>query len=265
MSGQRFERLVELMARLRAPGGCPWDREQTFETLRKYLLEETYEVLDAIDREDWAHLAEELGDLQLQIVFQSQIAAEEGKFAIDDVLGHIADKLVRRHPHVFGEESIGTAGGVVHRWEEIKAEENRRKAADRGEGDAPASIFEGVPRSQPALLEADQLGKRAARVGFEWERFSEMLEKMREEIAELEQARANGSSEEIEDEIGDLLFMAVNFSRFLKINPELALRKANAKFRKRFEFIERGLRERGQAPEDATLDEMEELWQQAKR
>lgn len=265
MSAQRFEKLVELMARLRAPGGCPWDREQTFETLRKYLLEETYEVLDAIDGQDWAHLAEELGDLQLQIVFQSQIAAEEGKFSIGDVLDHIADKLVRRHPHVFGDESIGTAGGVVHRWEEIKAEENRKKAADRGEGDAPASIFEGVPRSQPALLEAEQLGKRAARVGFEWERFSEMLDKMREEIAELEQAQASGVAEEIEDEVGDLLFMAVNFSRFLKVNPEIALRKANAKFRKRFEFIERGLRERGQAPGDATLEEMEELWQQAKR
>jgi len=129
MSGDRFERLVELMAHLRAPGGCPWDREQTFESLRKYLIEETYEVIDAIDRQDWAHLAEELGDLQLQIVFQSQIAAEEGKFRVEDVLDHISDKLVRRHPHVFGEESIGTAGGVVHRWEEIKAEENRKKAA----------------------------------------------------------------------------------------------------------------------------------------
>lgn len=264
MPGQRFEKLVELMARLRAPGGCPWDREQTLQSLRKYLLEEAYEVLDAVDREDWPHLAEELGDLQLQIVFQSQIAAEGGKFTIDDVLDHICGKLVRRHPHVFGDESIETAGGVVHRWEEIKAEENRKKAADRGEGDAPGSTFEGIPRSQPALLEADQLGKRAARVGFEWERFSGMIEKMREEIAELEQARTSGSLEEIEDEIGDLLFMAVNFSRFLKVNPELALRKANAKFRKRFEFIERGLRERGRAIEDATLEEMEELWQRAK-
>jgi MazG family protein len=258
MSGEKFEGLLDLMARLRAPGGCPWDREQTLRSLRPYLIEEAYEVLDAIEREDWPHLPEELGDLQLQIVFQAQIAREAGLFSIDDVLTAIAQKLVRRHPHVFGEESIDTAGRVVKRWEEIKAQEKAAK------NDGAVSILEETPRHQPALLEAHDLGKRAARKGFDWERYEDLIDKLREETEELAAARAGGDPEELEDEVGDLLFMAVNIARFLKVNPELALKRANAKFRQRFGFIERELQARGRTLEESTLEEMEQLWQQAK-
>ena len=258
MSGEKFEGLLALMARLRAPGGCPWDREQTLRTLRPYLVEEAYEVLDAIEREDWTHLPEELGDLQLQIVFQAQIAREAGLFTIDDVIDAISDKLVRRHPHVFGEESIETAGRVVKRWEEIKAEEKAGKPA------GSESILDETPRHQPALLEAFDMGKRAARKGFDWSRYDDLIEKLREELVELAQAHADDDQDAREDEVGDLLFMSVNIARFLKVNPELALKRANRKFRERFGYIERELRAQGRTLDDSTLEEMEELWQQAK-
>ncbi|MEZ5363309.1 MAG: nucleoside triphosphate pyrophosphohydrolase [Bryobacterales bacterium] len=258
MSGAKFEELLALMARLRAPGGCPWDREQTLKTLRPYLVEEAYEVLDAIEREDWSHLSEELGDLQLQIVFQAQIAREAGLFSIDDVIEAISQKLVRRHPHVFGEESIETAGRVVKRWEEIKAEEKAGKAQ------GAESILEQTPRHQPALLEAFDMGKRAARKGFDWSRYDDLLDKLREELDELAEARQGDDADALEDEVGDLLFMGVNIARFLKINPELALKRANRKFRERFGYIERELRAQGRTLEDSTLEEMEQLWQQAK-
>jgi len=249
MSGEKFERLLGIMARLRAPGGCPWDREQTIQTLRPYLIEEAYEVLDAIEREDWEHLPEELGDLQLQIVFQAQLASEEGSFSIDDVLDRISEKLIRRHPHVFDTESIETAGGVVKRWEEIKAEER----AGQGE---PESILDSVPRSQPAMLEALDVSKKAAKVGFEWSDLSQVLAKLQEEIGELAEAEQSGDRDHVEDELGDLFFVAVNIARTLKLNPELALRRSNRKFRSRFGYIERGLAAQGKS--------LEELWRQAK-
>jgi MazG family protein len=265
MSSSPFERLLATMARLRDPGGCPWDREQTLETLRPYLIEETYEVIDAIDRKDWSHLPEELGDLQLQIVFQAQIAAEDKLFTIDDVLTRINDKLIRRHPHVFGDESARTAGDVVHRWEQIKAEE--KLAKDGAGNDATAanrSILDGIPRAQPALLEAAEIGKKAAKAGFDWPEFAALVDKLHEEIGELLEARESGRQDHVEEEIGDLLFMLVNIARHSAVHPELALRRANAKFRERFRYIEEQLEQRGKPLAAAGLDEMEELWQQAK-
>jgi len=245
------------MARLRSPPGCPWDREQTFDTIKSYLLEETYEVIDAIDRRDWSELADELGDLQLQIVFFSQLAAEEGRFTIADVLEAINGKLIRRHPHVFGDESASTADQVLKRWNELKAQEK---------GAAPsAGLLDRVTRSTPALVEAHQLSSRAALVGFDWPRFENLLEKLDEELGELEQARREGADPaRVSDELGDLLFLVANMARFLKCDPELTLRQANRKFRQRFARVEQGLRERGKTWPQADLGELEELWQQAK-
>ncbi len=243
------------MARLRGPGGCPWDREQTFDTIKSYLLEETYEVLDAIDRRDFEELAGELGDLQLQVVFFAQMAAEQGRFTIEEVLERIQSKLVRRHPHVFGDESAETAGQVLKRWNELKAAEKGPQAS--------SALLDGVSRSTPALVEAYQLTSRAAQVGFDWQRYEELIAKLHEELAELEAARHGAG--DLEDEMGDLLFMMVNIARFLKLDPEMALRKTNRKFRQRFGQVERGLGDRGKTPAEATIEEMEELWQQAKR
>ncbi len=246
------------MARLRGPDGCPWDREQTFDTIKSYLLEETYEVIDAIDRRDWEELAGELGDLQLQVVFFSQMAQEAGHFTIDDVLQRITSKLIRRHPHVFGEESAKTAGEVLKRWNELKAEERGR--------DEPQPLLDSVPRTLPALLEAYQLTSRASLAGFDWQRFEDLLAKLEEELQELAEARRSpGDPAPIEDELGDLLFMMVNIVRFLKFDPELALRKTNRKFRERFAHVERGLGERGKTTAEAGIEEMETLWQQAKK
>ena len=262
MSGVKFETLLALMQRLRAPDGCPWDREQSLQTLRPYLIEEAYETLDAIEREDWEQLPDELGDLLLQIVFQAQIASEEGLFRIDDVIEAINRKLIRRHPHVFGDETARTSGRVVERWEQIKAEEKR--AAGDSESAAEPGRLDDVPTHQPALLEALKLGKRAAGVGFDWRDFAELLEKLREETGEIEQARKADDPDQLEDEVGDLLFMCVNIARFVKVNPELALKRANRKFRSRFGYIERSLRAQGRTLEEAGLEEMEALWQQAK-
>lgn len=252
-TGERFERAVEIMERLRSPGGCPWDREQNFDTIKPYLVEETYEVLDAIDHRDWPHLAEELGDLLLQAVFFAQMASEEGKFGIDDSVDAITEKLIRRHPHVFGDGSAKTADDVKRRWDEIKAEEKKSK------GDAPRGLLESVPRNLPALVEAQQISSKAAAVGFDWQNVGQVLEKLDEELHELAQARKQGSQAEMEGEIGDLLFVLVNLARFLKVDPEQALRKTNAKFRKRFAHVE----SRATLP-GAPLEEMEALWQDAK-
>jgi MazG family protein len=252
-TGERFELLVAIMARLRAPGGCPWDREQNFDTIKPYLLEETYEVLDAIDRRDWPHLAEELGDLLLQAVFFAQMASEEGKFRIDDSVDAITEKLIRRHPHVFSDASAETADDVKRRWDEIKAEEKKKK------GEAPQGRLESVPRNVPALVEAQQISSKAAAVGFDWENPGQVLEKLDEELRELAKAREQGSQAELEGEIGDLLFVLVNLARFFKVDPEQALRKTNAKFRKRFAYLER----RAALP-GASIAEMEALWQEAK-
>jgi len=264
MADTPFETLLDLMARLRAQDGCPWDREQTLESLRRYLIEETYEVIDAIERKDWTGLAEELGDVQLQIVFQSQIAKENGWFEIDDVLKHINEKLARRHPHVFGAESDDTAGEVLHRWEEIKAEE-KRQARSTGESEPmDCGLLAAVPRAQPAMLEAREISKKAARAGFEWRSADELVDKVGEEIEEFREARTAQDPDRAEDELGDLLFLLVNVARRSGVDPELALRRANRKFRDRFGYIEQELRDKGRTLEEADLEEMEQLWQQAK-
>jgi MazG family protein len=257
-TGEKFQKLVEIMTRLRGPGGCPWDREQTFDTIKPYTLEETYEVLDAIDRRDWNELAEELGDFMLQAVFYAQMASEQGLFAIDDALDAINQKLLRRHPHVFGAESAETAGDVKRIWGEIKAAEKKGKGKQDG-------LLESVPRALPALVEGQQIASRAAGVGFDWENPEQVIEKLHEELAEFDEARRKSSQEELEGELGDMLFVLVNLARFVKVDPEQALRKTNAKFRHRFGYIERKLAERGRKLEDATIDEMEALWQEAKR
>jgi MazG family protein len=250
--GPAFARLVEIMAKLRAPGGCPWDREQNFDTIKPYLLEEAYEVIDAIDSRDFGGLAEELGDLLLQPVFFAQMAAEEGKFDIADSLEAINSKLVRRHPHVFGTGDAKTADDVKKRWDEIKAEEKPQQAG----------LLDRIPRAMPALAEAQQIASKAAGAGFDWENVEQVFEKLDEELDELKQA---GSHDEIENEIGDLLFVIVNIARFMKVDPEQALRKTNAKFRKRFAHVEKGLAQQGKTPQQATIEEMEALWQDAKR
>lgn len=257
-AGEKFERLVEIMARLRGEGGCPWDREQTFDSIKPYTLEETYEVLDAIDRRDWRALAEELGDLILQAVFYAQMAAEAGHFTIADALDAINAKLVRRHPHVFGDAVATTAGEVLERWSQIKEEEKRER------GEPKRGLLDGVLRNQPALMEAAHLSKKAAAAGFDWPDIGGVFDKMREEISELENAREGASREKIEEEIGDLLFTAVNVARLLGVDPEQALRRANAKFRSRFAEVENGLAERGRGFHQTTIEEMEELWQKAK-
>jgi tetrapyrrole methylase family protein / MazG family protein len=258
-SGEKFQKLVDIMARLRAPGGCPWDREQTFDSIKPYTLEETYEVLDAIDRRAWSELSEELGDFMLQAVFYGEIAAEQNLFSIDDALDAINSKLVRRHPHVFGEESAASADDVKRIWGQVKAAEKEDK------GKQAESLLSPVPRALPALVEAQQIASRAAGAGFDWENPEQVLEKLHEELAEFDVARKNKAHEEMEDELGDLLFVLVNLARFVKVDPEQALRRTNAKFRERFGFIERKLAERGRKLEDSNIAEMEELWQQAKR
>jgi MazG family protein len=258
-AGEKFQKLVSIMARLRAPGGCPWDREQTFDSIKPYTLEETYEVLQAIDNRDWTELTEELGDFMLQAVFYAQMASEENLFRIDDALDAINAKLVRRHPHVFGEESAQSPDDVMTIWGRVKESEQQKKAKPR-EG-----LLDGVPRAMPALVEAQQIASKAAGVGFDWENPEQVLEKLNEELAEFAEARRNASHEQLEDELGDMLFVIVNLARFVKVDPEQALRRTNAKFRKRWGHIETKLRERGKKPEESTIQEMEGLWQEAKR
>jgi MazG family protein len=257
-AGEKFQRLVEIMARLRSSAGCPWDREQTFDTIKPYLLEETYEVLDAVDAQDWQALAEELGDLLLEVVFLAQIAAERELFHVGDSLDLIHAKLVRRHPHVFGTAKADTPGEVKRRWDQIKAEERERK------GQGGAGLLAAVPRKLPALVEAAQVASRAAEVGFDWQNADQVLAKLDEELAELAEARQRAAPDEMESEIGDLLFVLVNLARFLKVDPEQALRRTNRRFRQRFGYLERKLAAQGKSLTEATLDEMEALWQQAK-
>ena len=270
MPSENFQRLVDIMARLRGPDGCPWDREQTIQTLRRYLIEEAYEVLDAMEREDWPHLAEELGDLQLQIVFQAQIAAEAGNFTIDDVLSAINEKLVRRHPHVFADESAATPGDVLKRWEEIKATEAAAKRAGAGPSNEsePRVLLDRVRRTQPALPRGNasrqSRGESRFRLG-QFQRFAGQARRRGPRVtAGAGVARGGGRGERLEEELGDLLFMAVNIARHVKVDPELALRGANKKFRERFGYIERRLAEQGRSFEESSLDELEELWKEAK-
>ena len=263
-AAQAFTRLVDIMATLRGPDGCPWDREQTIDSLKPFVLEETYEVLEAIDRHDHAALCEELGDFVFEAVFLAQLESEAGHFEIADALKTAADKLVRRHPHVFkrdeGEAALDTAGQVRTRWEEIKAQE-------RGAHKRPPTLLGGIPPTLPALLRAFQIGVRAASVGFDWTRAAEVVDKIQEEVDELRQVVANGHDldrDRAEEEMGDLLFTIANLARQLGIEPETALRKANDKFTRRFENMERALAESGRAMKDQSPAELEREWQRAK-
>ena len=258
-AGEKFDRLVSIMARLRAPGGCPWDREQTFDTIKPYLLEEAYEVMDAIDQRDFPALAEELGDLILQPVFFAEMAAEEGRFTIEDSLDAISEKLIRRHPHVFAEGDAKTPEDVKRRWDEIKAEEKKRK------GERKKALLESVPRALPALVEAQQISSKAASVGFDWPDAAQVTAKVEEELEELREAQKESDPARAEEELGDLFFALANLARHLKIDPEQALRKANAKFRNRFGQVEKAVEAQGRKLPEASLDEMEALWQEAKR
>jgi MazG family protein len=258
-AGRKLQRLIEIMERLRAPGGCPWDREQSFDTIKKFTVEETYEVLDAIDRRDWAGLREELGDFILQAVFYAQMASEQNLFSIGDCLDAINEKLIRRHPHIFGDETARSGDDVLKLWEAVKTEEKRGKA------DAPVGLLDGIPRAQPALIEAQQISSRAALSGFDWNNSDEVLAKLNEEIAEFRAARQSGSADQMEDELGDLMFTLVNLARFSKVDPEQALRRTNAKFRRRFGHVEQRLAEQGQTVPGTSIDRLEALWQEAKK
>ncbi|HTP64235.1 MAG TPA: nucleoside triphosphate pyrophosphohydrolase [Geobacteraceae bacterium] len=253
---QGFDRLAAIMRKLRGPGGCPWDAEQSHESLKRYLLEECYEVFEAIDRNEPEHLKEELGDLMLQPVFHAVIAEEKGEFTLDGVLDAICDKLVRRHPHVFAGQVIGTADEQVVNWERIKKEEH---------GESRKSALAGVPPHLPALLKAQKITEKAARVGFDWEHVDQVFAKVLEELHEFEETMAEGDDKRMEAELGDLLFAIVNLGRFLSINPEEALRKTIARFMDRFSYIEDALHTIGMQMKDATLDEMEKLWEEAKK
>ena len=263
-SAAAFTRLVEIIARLRAPGGCPWDREQTHMTLRAHLIEEAYEVLGAIEKNDDRNLQEELGDLLLQPMMHAQIASEENRFAIDHVLNGIADKLVRRHPHVFGDADVSGSDEVLRNWDAIKQREKQSIANNGSIGSTPASILEEISSSQPALLEALEISKKAARSGFEWPDAQGVLDKLREEIDELEEAMNGDDKTRVEEELGDLLFTAVNIARWEKINPELALRDMVARFKTRFAHMENAAREKGQNLETLSPDEWNDLWEAAK-
>ena len=292
-TGERFERAVSIMARLRGPGGCPWDREQTFDSIKPYTLEETYEVLEAIDNRDWDELSGELGDLLLQVLFYAQMAREENTFSIDQVLDRLSQKLVDRHPHVFGDVKAETSSDVLRNWEALKAEEKKKRleaGGGKGRGgknkNDSQSVLAGVSTTIPALLEAYKLSSRAAHVGFDWPNVDGLFEKLHEETQELQKeleqvphAFRHGSGvagsrgqrlppdlrARLEDEVGDLFFVLVNIARYLSLDPESALRKTNRKFKRRFQWIEEQLRASGRSPEQSTMEELESLWQQAKQ
>ncbi|HZS48145.1 MAG TPA: nucleoside triphosphate pyrophosphohydrolase [Blastocatellia bacterium] len=266
MSETKFGELVDLVNRLRDPKeGCPWDREQTPDTLKPFLIEEAYEVIEAIEEGDAEELKKELGDLMLQVVFHAQIANENGQFSIEDVIQGITAKMIRRHPHVFGDQSVTGTDDVLRNWEAIKAAE--RKAAGKDDKPSePSSILDGVSTRIPALLEANQLTERAARVGFDWPDVFGAMSKLLEENDEVIEAigRDEIDADEIEAEVGDLLFAAVNVARLVKVDPEAALRRCNRKFKRRFKFIEAELLKKGKTPADSNLDEMDALWTKAK-
>jgi len=292
-TGELFERAVSIMARLRAPGGCPWDREQTFDSIKPYTLEETYEVLEAIDNRDWPELAGELGDLLLQVLFYSEMAQEQGTFSIDDVLDRLSTKLVDRHPHVFGDVKADTPSEVVRNWEALKAKEKKKRLEAGGGKTAQGStdeqsVLAGISSAMPALLQSHKLSSRAAHVGFDWPNIDGLFEKLREEATELQgvlkefpapgpQPHGRGVAgsgkpqisddlrSRLEDEVGDLFFVLVNIARYLSLDPESALKKTNRKFKRRFQWMEERLRASGRTPEEASMEELESLWQQAKQ
>jgi MazG family protein len=307
-TGERFERAVAIMERLRAPGGCPWDREQTFDSIKPYTLEETYEVLEAIDNRDWDELPGELGDLLLQVLFYSEMAKEQGTFSIDDVLDRLSGKLVDRHPHVFGDVKADTSAEVKRNWEALKVEERKKRqsretasatastsASDSSQankdGSLPnndSSVLANISSKMPAMLEASKLSSRAAQVGFDWPNVEGLFAKLHEEVDELREQLKEfpepgpgpqsrgvaGSGRQVipeklqtrlEEEVGDLFFVVVNIARYVSVDPESALRKTNRKFKRRFQSMEERLRESGRSPDQAGMDELESLWQQAKR
>jgi MazG family protein len=293
-TGERFERAVGIMERLRAPGGCPWDREQTFDSIKPYTLEETYEVLEAIDNRDWDELPGELGDLLLQVLFYSEMAKEQGSFSIDDVLDRLSNKLVDRHPHVFGDVKAETSAEVKRNWEALKGEERKKrpsKESEKGSDEKSAasqhSVLAGISSAMPSLLEAYKLSSRAAQVGFDWPNVEGLFDKLHEETVELREQlkdfpapgprpQAHGMAGagrqqipeqvhvRLEEEVGDLFFVMVNLARYLSLDPESALRKTNRKFKRRFQWMEKRLSETGSTPAQATMEELESLWQQAK-
>ncbi len=284
-AGEWFAKLVALQERLCAPNGCPWDREQTHASLRKYLIEETYEVLDAMDSGDMAEFSSEMGDLLLQIVFHSVLAEHAGNFTISDVIEAIYTKMIRRHPHVFGDAKAATSGAVLKKWEEIKAGERAQKRGAKPEKEHESeSVLAGVPRSLPAALEAYQLTRRASHIGFDWENLQGIFDKIDEEKRELSelaspdaaQSRPDAASRvtknapleesaRAEEEVGDLLFAAINVSRFLGVDPEIALKKANRKFKDRFQWMERAAAGENRKLADLPRNQMEDLWNQAKK
>jgi MazG family protein len=291
-TAERFERAISIMARLRGPGGCPWDREQTFDSIKPYTLEETYEVLEAIDNRDWDELTGELGDLLLQVLFYSQMAQEQNRFSIDDVLDRLSNKLINRHPHVFGNVTAETSADVLRNWEALKAKEKEQRLAAGGGKKAlaeemPSSVLAGVSSAMPALLEAHKLSSRAAHVGFDWPEISGLFAKLSEETEELQHElqqlpapvhppgqniAGSGKTQvpeqlrhRLEEEVGDLFFVLVNIARYLSLDPESSLKKTNRKFKRRFQWIEEQLRQNGRTPQQAALDELEALWQQAKQ
>jgi tetrapyrrole methylase family protein / MazG family protein len=250
----QLEELVAIMAALRGENGCPWDREQTRESLKPFIIEEAYEVIDAIDQNNADEVKEELGDLLFQIVFQCRIAEEKGEFGIGDVIDGIGKKMISRHPHVFGDADIRTSDEVLVKWEEHKKREGKQRE----------SILEGIPKTMPGLLRARKLQARAAKVGFDWEKIDDVIGKLDEEVAEFKQAVRSRKEDTIEEELGDILFMIVNISRFIDINPEEALRKTISKFISRFRYIEMAAAEEGKKLSDMSLAEMDALWDQAK-
>src|SRR5579863_2352783 len=288
-TGERFERAVSIMARLRAPGGCPCDREHTFDSIKPYTLEETYEVLEAIDNRDWSELAGELGDLVLQVLFYAQMAKEQGTFSIDEVLDRLSNKLVDRHPHVFGDVKAETPSDVVRNWEALKAEEKKKRLeAGGGQAEQAESVLAGVSTAMPALLEAHKLSSRAAHIGFDWPTIEGLFDKLHEETAELQEhlrefpppgpqppgrgvagaGRPQISDDlrhRLEGELGDLFFVLVNIARYLSLDSESALKKTNRKFKRRFQWMEEQLRASQRTPQQASMEELESLWQQAKR
>ena len=253
-----FDELVEIMAHLRSPDGCPWDRQQTHATLKPYLLEEAYEALEAIDQGDGDELCKELGDVLLQVVFHAQIAAEEERFDIEEVGRAIVDKLVRRHPHVFGEVEVDGSDQVLRNWEQIKKQERQEQ------GEQSPSLLTGIPKQLPALMRAQRIQSRASRQGFDWEQIDGPLDKVEEEFAELRQAQATGKVEAIEDEFGDLLFALVNTGRFLKVAPEQALRHSTDKFERRFRALEQIVQTSDREIGDLSLEELDAIWDQVK-
>jgi MazG family protein len=289
-TGERFERAVSIMAKLRGPGGCPWDREQTFDSIKPYTLEETYEVLEAIDTRDWDELSGELGDLLLQVLFYSQMAAEDKRFSIDEVLDRLSNKLIDRHPHVFGNVTAETSADVLRNWEALKAEEKKKRLEVGGgkivQPQNPESVLAGVSSAMPALLEAHKLSSRAAHVGFDWPEIGGLFEKLEEETTELKDELKHlpaliqlsgkgvaGSGKpqvpeelrhRLEEEVGDLFFVLVNIARYLSLDPESAVKKTNRKFKRRFQWMEEQLHASGRTPQEASMDELESLWQQAK-